>query len=293
MVLDSVPIAIEWLPTEEEVRRYERRGWFICQKIFSDELLDATRLAIEAHHVGHRDHTLPITSGFSDWRPGDGDGVRNNEFCSLQNAGVRALARQAILGAIAARLARSDAIRLFDDQAIYKPTSTEGSNTAVGWHTDHSYWSTCTSQRMLTAWIPLQDSAASNGTLYVVDGSHLWPECEHARDFNDPDLGHLAERIGRAIAPQAIIPLQLRKGQVSFHHMRTLHASGPNVSDMPRFAVAVHLQDSANRYQFRSAADGTPIVLPHDKLCRRDGEGKPDYADPATFPVLWPTLVED
>ncbi len=285
-------MATECLPTEEDVRRYEQRGWFVCPPIFSEALLDATRVAIEAHHQGHRDRSLPISTGFSDWQPGDARGVRNNEFCSLQNGGVRALAQQAIVGAIAARLSRSDAIRLFDDQAIYKPSETGRANTAVGWHTDHSYWSTCTSQRMLTAWIPLQDSDASNGTLCVVDGSHRWPECEHVRDFNDPtfndyNANDLAERIGRAIAPQAIIPLRLRKGQVSFHHMRTLHASGPNHSGKPRFAVAVHLQDGANHYQSCSAADGKPIVLPHDNICRRTAKGLPDYSDPATFPVLW------
>lgn len=146
---------------------------------------------------------------------------------------------------------------------------------------------------MLTAWIPLQDSAASNGTLYVVDGSHRWPECEHVRDFNDPNLDHLAERIGREIPAQAVMPLKMSKGQLSFHHMRTLHASGPNHSGKPRFAVAVHLQDSANQYRSYSAADGKPVVLPHDNLCRSDSAGLPDYSDPAIFPVLWPLQSAD
>ncbi|MGI9284009.1 MAG: phytanoyl-CoA dioxygenase family protein [Pseudomonadales bacterium] len=281
-------IATENLPSDEEVRCYEERGWFICPKILPDALLDATRVAIEAHHEGHRDHTLAVDTGFSDWQPGDGNGVRNNEFCSLQNDGVRALALQPILGAIAARLSRSRAIRLFDDQAIYKPPNAGTNQTAVGWHTDHSYWSTCTSKRMLTAWIPLHDSDASNGTLYVVDGSHRWPEPEHVRGFNDPDLERLSQSLGREVSPQSIIPLQLRKGQVSFHHMRTLHASGPNNSGSGRFAVAVHLQDDENHYRACSAADGTPIVLPHDKICRRGADGMPDYTDPKTFQVLWP-----
>ena len=293
----SITIATECLPTEEDVCRYEQRGWFVCPAIFPDALLDATRVAIEAHHQGQRDHSLPIASGFSDWQPGDGNGVRNNEFCSLQNDGVRALVHQSVLGAIAARLSRSDSIRLFDDQAIYKPSNGASANTAVGWHTDHSYWSTCTSQRMLTAWIPLQDSDASNGTLYVVDESHRWPECEHVRDFNDPTYNysnsdHLAERIGHPIPAQAVIPLQLKKGQVSFHHMRTLHASGPNHSAKPRLAVAVHMQDSANHYRSYSAADGKPVVLPHDNICCRDAAGLPDYSDPAIFPVLWPVPTE-
>ncbi len=281
------------LPTDDAVGDYERRGWFVTQEILPEALLDATRAAIEAHHAGHRDRSLAIDTGFADWRPGDGDGVRNNEFCSLQNNGVCALVLQPILGAIAARLSRSPAIRLFDDQAIYKPPNTAAGQTAVGWHTDHSYWSTCTSKSMLTAWIPLHDSNESNGTLYVVDGSHLWPQSEHVRGFNDPDLDHLAQRLGRKIPQQSIIPLRLRKGQVSFHHMRTLHASGPNSSTGGRFAVAAHLQDCANRYRACSAADGTPIVLPHDRICRSGPDGLPDYADPATFPALWPTVVED
>lgn len=276
-----------WLSMDEDIQHYEQRGWFVCPKILPDELLDATRRAIEAHHSGHRDHTLPIENGFSDWRPGDGNGVRNNEFCSLQNYGVRTLVLQPILGAIAARLARSPAIRLFDDQAVYKPPNSEAGQTAVGWHTDHSYWSTCSSNRMLTAWIPLHDSDANNGTLNVVDGSHRWPESDHVRGFNDPDLEQLARRLGREIPKQAIVPLRLRKGQVSFHHMRTLHASGPNTSASGRFAVAVHLQDDANHYRACSVSDGTPIVLPHDRLCRRGPDGLPDYADPAVFPTLW------
>ena len=107
------------LPTDDAVGDYERRGWFVTQEILPEALLDATRAAIEAHHAGHRDRSLAIDTGFADWRPGDGDGVRNNEFCSLQNNGVCALVLQPILGAIAARLSRSPVIRLFDDQAIY------------------------------------------------------------------------------------------------------------------------------------------------------------------------------
>lgn len=277
------------LPTEEDVARYERTGWHIAPQVLPDALLDSARLAIEAHHAGKRDRTLPRKAKFSDWRPGDGDGVRNNEFCSLQNDGVRELVMQPVLGAIAARLARAPAIRLFDDQAIYKPPAAGAVGaTAVGWHTDHSYWSTCTSMSMLTAWIPLHDAEVKNGTLYVIDGSHLWPECEHLRGFNDPDLDSIEQRMGRAIPKHLITPMQLKKGQVSFHHMRALHASAPNRATHPRFAVAVHMQDAANTYQPLTSANGMAIVLPHDQLCRPDRAGRPDYSDPEIFPEIWP-----
>jgi ectoine hydroxylase-related dioxygenase (phytanoyl-CoA dioxygenase family) len=282
------------LPTEEEVVGYETNGWYISRPVVPHALLDKVRDAIEAHHAGRRDRALPRKARFSDWRPGDGDGVRNNEFCSLQNDGVAALVMYPVIGAIAARLARSPGIRLWDDQAIYKPAAAgDVGRTAVGWHTDHSYWSTCTSKSMLTAWMPLHDAGEQNGTLYVVSGSHLWPESEHLRGFNDKDLDGIEARMGRAVPKALITPMRLKKGQVSFHHMRALHASAPNSASTPRFAVAAHLQDEANRYQPFSTSGGTAIVLPHDELCRRDAEGRPDYADPDVFPQLWPTWGEN
>jgi hypothetical protein len=283
------PVGAAPLPTEEDVVRYERNGWYISPEIVPHALLDSVREAIDAHHAGRRDRQLPRPAKFSDWRPGDGDGVRNNEFCSLQNDGVRALVMLPVLGAIAARLARSPAIRLFDDQAIWKPVAAgNAAASVVGWHTDHSYWSTCTSKSMLTAWIPLHDAEEENGTLYVVDGSHLWPESEHLRGFNDPDLDGIERRMGRKVPKELITPMRLKKGQVSFHHMRALHASAPNRASFPRYAVAVHMQDEANGYRPFATAAGAAVVLPHDQLCRRNARGEPDYADPEVFPRIWP-----
>jgi hypothetical protein len=278
------------LPTPADVCRYEERGWFITPNIVPHELLDSARSAIQAHHKGQRDRQLPGSARFTDWQPGDGNGVRNSEFCSLQNDGVRELAMLPVIGAIAARLARCQSIRLFDDQAIHKPSETGCNATAVGWHTDHSYWSTCTSYRMLTAWIPLQDATVENGTLYVVDGSHRWPESEHVRGFNDPDLETLGRRLGRTVPASQVLPIQMSRGQVSFHHKRTLHASAPNIASHDRYALAVHMQDDNNRYRAFSTSAGLAIVLPHDQLCRHDRNGIPDYTDPEIFPQIWPVV---
>lgn len=276
------------LPDETQISLYEQRGWHITDRLFSDEQLEQMRQAIDAHHAGHRDHALPRSARFSDWQASDGQGVRNNEFCSLQNDAVRSLAWHPQLGAIAARLARASEIRLFDDQAVCKPPASEQDSSAVGWHTDHSYWSTCTSDRMLTAWIPLQDTNEVNGTLHVVNGSHLWPESEHLRGFNDADLSGLARRLGREVADADVIPLNLQRGQVSFHHMRAIHGSTNNRSQSGRYALAVHLQDGDNRHRVFNDNAGNPVVLPHDRLCRVTADGAPDYSDPAVFPVIWP-----
>ena len=283
----SLRIDSSLLPTESDVQKYEETGWYITPEVVPRDLLDRCQVAIAEHQAGRRDHSLPEGARFSDWKPGDGDGVRNNEFCSLQNDGVRELAMFPIIGAIAARLARSPAIRLFDDQAIYKPPSVNNNPTAVGWHTDHSYWSTCTSTDMLTAWIPLSDTSVANGTLYVVEGSHRWPESEHIRGFNNSDLSGLEKSLGRSIPESLVIPMVMKKGQFSFHHMRALHGSAPNIAATERVALAVHLQDEANHYRRFETPNGEPVVLPHDQLCQRNSDDLPDYSDPRIFPVIW------
>ena len=54
-------------------------------------------------------------------------------------------------------------------------------------HADHAYWGTCSSQRLLTAWIPFHDVDEESGTLAVLDGSHRWPDIQNARFFNDAE----------------------------------------------------------------------------------------------------------
>ncbi|NEB67436.1 phytanoyl-CoA dioxygenase family protein, partial [Streptomyces fulvissimus] len=65
------------------------------------------------------------------------------------------------------------------------------------------------------------------------------------------------------------IPVHIPKGHVNFHHCRTYHGSGANVSDRPRRAISFHLQDGANRYRDFFRSDGTQVAYNHDLLVRR------------------------
>ena len=83
------------------------------------------------------------------------------------------------------------------------------------------------------------------------------------------------------------LPITIPKGHMSFHHCRIYHGSGPNLSDRPRRAVSLHLQDGGNQYRAVSLSDGTPVRYNHDHLVRRTSLGAPDYADPDYCPVVW------
>jgi hypothetical protein len=275
------------LPTEADVCFYEEHGWHITPAILPDELIDAAIEGARRYYVGERDMPLPLRDGFSDWKPEDGNVMRNNEYVSLQNRELRRLVQYPMIGAVAARLSRSRIVRLFDDQLIYKPPSQDQALGVVGWHTDRGYWMTCASENMITAWVPFHDCDEVRGTLMVMDQSHKWPGTTGLRTFRNQNLRELKAKFTGGRSEVKTVPMNLKRGQVSFHHCRTIHGSDTNRSPLPRISLAIHIQDESNRYRVYRNEQGVPWQLPNDRMCRRSPDGMPDYSDPAIFPVLW------
>ncbi len=279
------PHELSLLPTDGQVAEYAAHGWWVSPPCLDEEALEELRFGIERYYAGERDWALPIVAA-SDWEPADGDVVRQNDFASLQVEELRAFLRRPLIAAMAARLSGSNSVRLFHDQIVYKPPRRPLLDSGVGWHTDRAYWKTCTSLRMLTAWIPLSDVDESSGTMIVIDGSHRWPGVERLRSFHERDVEAVRERF-QAPGPWVEVPYRLRAGQVAFHHCLTIHGSRENVTDAPRIAWAVHMQDEANRWQPAVNPDGTTTPHMNDLLCRKDCGGSPDYRDPEVCPELW------
>ena len=280
------------LPTDAEVAFYRQHGWYVSRRILDEQAIEDALFGIDRFYAGERDHILPIRRGYLDWKPEHGDGVlRQNDYVSLQNDEIRDLVSNRVIAAIAARLSGATTIRLFHDQLIYKPPS-DDVQTTVGWHSDRSYWKTCVSEKMLTAWVPFVPTSEASGTLTMIDGSHRWPNVERFNTFNDRDLQALERQFDSGDAPVVRVPMELEPGQVSFHHCRLLHGSMPNRSSGPRIALAIHMQDETNAYRRHLDDNGDPILHVNDVLCRSDGGGKPDYADPDICPILG-TFPED
>jgi hypothetical protein len=274
------------LPSDHDVAFYREHGWYRSLRILPDSVLDAAFVGISRHFDGERDWILPPNSGFSDWKPGDLHTVRNAEVVALQNRQLRQLIMYPLLGAMAARLAGTSAIRYFADSLVYKPGNLAGNESVVGWHTDRSYWGTCSSDNMLTVWIPFQDCTEEMGPVLYIDRSHQWPGTADMRTFNCRDLSELERRISSE-APLVKIPMTLRRGEVCFHHCRTIHGSGPNRSTQPRIAYAIHMQDAANRFRIFLNAKGERWRIYNDHFARKQEDGLPDYMDPEVFPQLW------
>ena len=277
------------LPDESDVTFYEANGYYISKEgVLPEAVIDSACEGAERFYQGERDGTLPFDTGFSNWKPSDGNGQRNNEFVSLQKRELKALALYPLLGAIAAKLTRSSVIRVLDDQLIYKPSNTQNAATTVtGWHADRAYWATCSSDKMVSVWIPFHSVDITRSPLVVMAGSHRWQGLQDVRFFNHQDLRELEEKFRAHGREVSVVPMTLRKGQVSFHHGWTVHASYPNTSGQPRLSYAVHLQDGDNHYRPYRNADGREIHIFDEQLCRRLPNGDPDFGDPDVFPTVW------
>lgn len=272
-------------PTQADVDFYNQHGWFISPELISTEYIDTAMSGLVMHWSGYRDNQLPLKTGFCDWKYGDGEGIRNNEYISLQNNQFRQLALHPAIGTLAAKLTNSSQVRIFDDQVVYKPGHQSGS--AVGWHVDRHYWQTCSSNEMITAWIPFQDCSLHLGPLVVLDGSHKWSHTLNKKElsFHSQDMTSLEKHIrslGHDFKP---VFMTLKRGQFSLHHCLSLHGSFPNKESRSRIAYAVHIQNEENHYTPAFRPDGSPIHLFNDKICEWI-DNVPNYKDPFVFPKI-------
>jgi hypothetical protein len=284
------------LPTDEEVKAYAEQGWFLTGKIFTDEEIDELTAAVDRYYEGERSRLLPVRPPkLAYWEPSHGPVQRHNDYVHYESDPIARILRKPLLGAVAARLAQAEEIRVFQSTLILKPPIASEPTNVVPWHFDKHYWSSCSSHNMLTAFIPFHDCDEEMGTITMVDGSHRWQEI----GTDDSMTRHFAERdnkdLERVLADNAAyngaevrkIPMIIPKGHMSFHHCRTYHGSGPNRADRPRQAISFHLQDGPNEFQHYGLSDGGAAAYNHDVLVRKLDDGRPDYSDPAFCPVIW------
>lgn len=164
--------------------------------------------------------------------------------------GMRGLVMDERLGRVAAALAGIEHVRLYHDQALFKPP--HGNPTA--WHLDNPFWS-FSARNSLTMWLALDDATPQNGCLAYLPGSHL-----SARHDN-LDIGENFSGLlklypqWRDIAP---VSCPVPAGSAIFHNGLTAHAAGVNMTNKARRAYTCsYMPDGAT-------FNGTKDVLPMD-----------------------------
>jgi ectoine hydroxylase-related dioxygenase (phytanoyl-CoA dioxygenase family) len=115
------------------------------------------------------------------------------------------------------------------DQLVAKPPHKR--DAVFHWHQDLAYWPRTADTRTASFWLALDDVRADNGVVRFVSGSHLEAELRpHLPLFGDRDKNHtLAAVVDEA--RDRIEHADLRPGDVTVHHERTIHGSAGNDSD--------------------------------------------------------------
>jgi ectoine hydroxylase-related dioxygenase (phytanoyl-CoA dioxygenase family) len=129
-------------------------------------------------------------------------------------------------------------VRFWHDQLFYKPPEHGG---AVAWHQDYSYWTRTTPMAHLTCWVALEDATVKNGCLHYVPGSCDWkllPITGLADDMESIRNVLSSEQYRKLQNPS---PVQLRRGQMVFHHPLTVHGSFQNTTSKSRPAAVVNM----------------------------------------------------
>lgn len=154
---------------------------------------------------------------------------------------------------IAARLLGVPSVRLYHDQALYKPPG----SGRTPWHQDQWYWPLAT-DRTVTMWLALVDVPKEAGPMCFAEGSHRATSLGNAgiSAGNDRRLAELIEERGW---PRVRVPLSA--GDASFHLGGLLHSAGANTSGTTREALTVIYY-----------ADGTRAAEPANENQRVDLE---------------------
>ena len=234
------------LPTEEEISKYEECGWYVSDKVLPMELIDAAIEGAEALYRGEKNIDHPPIIGPANDVFDESKVLMNNEYACMQRSEIWDLVSAPIVAAMAARLARTEEIRLFADALMCKFPAKKHDNGVFGWHTDKAYWPSCTSNNMLTAWIPFQDVTIDMGPMHVIENSNQWEMDDELRTFcaaGNKKLNEFESYLKKSKKKYRNVPMTLKKGQLSFHNANTFHGSSINSSDFKRMTLTIHFQD--------------------------------------------------
>ncbi len=152
---------------------------------------------------------------------------------------------------IAADLMGVDGVRLYHDQALFKPPG----GRVTPWHRDHYYWPLDT-EHTITMWMPLVDVSKEMGSMIFASGSHRLGE------IADRPISEESQEFFEKVIEQngfECVSHELNAGDATFHSGLLLHSAHANRSQQPREVITIIYY-----------ADGTRLLEPDNENRRVD-----------------------
>ena len=145
---------------------------------------------------------------------------------------------------------------LYSAEFFIKPAQ---SDKIVSWHQDLTYWGLGETDEEITAWLALSEASTESGCMRFVPGSHRQPILPHRDTFAEDNLLSRGQEVAVDVDESAAVDVLLHPGQVSLHHGRMFHASGPNRSDQDRIGLVFRYVTPAVRQQVAARDYATPV----------------------------------
>lgn len=236
----------EYPLSEAQVERFREQGFIVLEGVLDRAEITAYGEAIRAVAMAHfRARGLATSFGGAFLQQ------LNLRYCS---DAVRSFVLSPRFGRIASRLLGAPAVRLYHEQALFKPPGGIDSH----WHQDQFYFpfdDTFT----LGMWMPLVDCSPDMGPLRFIAGSHRYGNLEGMSISEESK--HFFDDFAAREGLQVVQVPGLRAGDCSLHLGWTVHGAPANRSDKMREAMtANYFPDGARITDLARSPDGLRFV---------------------------------
>ncbi len=234
-------------PTQEQISFFRDNGFLVIENFLdaselehwrqvTQEAVDQRLASLQNPGAGDsvNDAVAEIEANRLKVNEADADGYYSQVFTQCvkladSHAGMRELMFDPRLGKLAATLAGVDGIRIWHDQALFKPPF----GNPTGWHLDNPYWS-FSSPNAISIWVALDDATRDNGCLYYLPGTHKTATYQNANiGKNQADLFKFYPQWRELKSVACPAPA----GTAVFHNALTAHGAGANMTSAPRRAM--------------------------------------------------------
>ena len=167
----------------------------------------------------------------------------------------------------------------------------------VSWHQDLNYWGLDGTDEV-SAWLALSASNEGNGCMRFVPGSHRRGAFMHRDSFAEDNMLSRGQELAVEVDEDEAVPVYLEPGEISLHHGRMFHSSGPNRSDGWRIGLALRYITTSTR-QVVGERDFAQLVRGEDRYGHFDALPRPrddydvaamrrfDFVEGVTCPIFF------
>ena len=210
--------------SQQQIDQYHERGYLTGIRVMSNEEAHSQRGRLEALERCYRDKKLP--QPISTY-------LRVNAHYVCRQAAE--LVKHPAIVEVACGLLGPDLLAWSAEFFIKEP----GTDKIVSWHQDLTYWGIGPTEGEVTAWLALSPSTRASGCMRFIPGSHYHRLLEHKDTFADRNLLSRGQEVVTSIDENEAVDIELQPGEISLHHGRLFHSSGPNTSADRRIGLAI------------------------------------------------------